>query len=345
MIAKLRNVSLRTQLTLVIFIASLIVILLTSMLFIYWKVEDARGEAKRISQTAVTILAQDFVRSILLGKPDIAVDMASKIEAFDSISNAEFLTQDHVPVLVYNRPGQPEIGIVPVLPEQVQVGANNIGVYTPIVYQGKTYGIAYFRFHYKLFNAELIAFIKRLAVTLPVLLLLSIPLALYLQRVVSRPIHQLARALAEFGQHKATVMLEGDARPRELRALFDGFNNMTRRIEHAQTQLAEQKERLLVTLESIADGVIATNEQGIITYMNPAAEYITGWDEAAALGQNADAVYRLIDEQTEKPLSGHIDETLLSGTVHFNLENTVLLTKQDNKLAIRFAMRSRSLAA
>ena len=67
---KLQRVSLRTQLTLVIFIASLIVILLTSSLFVYWKAVDARTEAKRISQTAVTILAQDFVRSILLGKPD-----------------------------------------------------------------------------------------------------------------------------------------------------------------------------------------------------------------------------------------------------------------------------------
>ena len=56
MTSKLRHVTLRTQLTLVIFVASLIVILLTSMLFIYWKVEDARTEAKRISQTAVNVL-------------------------------------------------------------------------------------------------------------------------------------------------------------------------------------------------------------------------------------------------------------------------------------------------
>ena len=332
---KLQRVSLRTQLTLVIFIASLIVILLTSSLFVYWKAVDARTEAKRISQTAVTILAQDFVRSILLGKPDIAVDMAAKIEAFASISNAEFLTTSQEPVLVYNRPGQPEIGIVPARSEQVVVNTNSIDVYTPIMYQGKHYGTAYFRFRYELFNAELIAFIKRLALALPALLLLSIPLALFLQRVISRPVRQLADALVQFGHGKAAVLLKGDARSLEMRALFDGFNTMVNRIKHTQTQLAEQKERLLVTLESIADGVIATDERGIITYMNPAAEYITGWDEASALGHDAATVYRLIDESSDKPLSGYIDETLLAGTVHFNLDNTALLTRDDDKIAIQ----------
>jgi len=333
--SKLQCVSLRTQLTLVIFIASLIVILLTSALFVYWKASDARVEARRISQTAVAILAQDFVRSILLGKPDIAVDMAAKIEAFDSIANAEFLTTSQVPVLVYNRPGEPSIGIINARPEQVAINSNSIDVFTPITYQGKRYGTAYFRFHYKLFNAELVAFLKRLAIALPILFLLSIPLALFLQRAISGPIRRLADALVDFGQGKAAVLLKGDARSLEMRALFDGFNTMVNRIKHTQTQLAEQKERLLVTLESIADGVIATNDKGVITYMNPAAEDITGWDEASALGHDADSIYRLIDENTDKPLSGYIDETLLSGTAHFNLDNTALLTREDNKIAIQ----------
>ena len=335
MTSKLRHVTLRTQLTLVIFVASLIVILLTSMLFIYWKVEDARTEAKRISQTAVNVLAQDFVRSILLGKPDIVVDMANKIEAFESISNAEFLSEDHVPILVYNRTGLPEIGIVQALPEQVQMSENNINVYTPIVYQGKTYGLAYFRFQHEFASAELIAFIKRIGLALPILLLLSIPLALYLQRVISRPIRQIASALDGFGQGKAKPLSLGEARSREMRSLFDGYNAMAKRIQHTQTEFAQQREHLLVILESIADGVIATNEQAIITYMNPAAEFIIGWDEASALNQNAANVYRLIDESTEKPLSGYIDGTLLSGTVHFSLENTALLTRDGKKLAIQ----------
>lgn len=335
MFIRLQGISLRTQLTLLIFSASLIAILLTSMLFVYWKMADARIEAKHISQTAVKILAQDFVRSILLGKPDIAVDIASKIEAFRSITNAEFLNSDHQPVLIYNRPGHAKIGIISPKSEQVNISSKNIDVYTPIIYQGKNYGLAYFRFSHKIFNTEFIAFMKRLALTLPMLLLLAIPLALLLQRIISRPIRDLAKALAEVGQGNSVVMQEGDARSLEIHSLFHGFNTMVSRIAHAQRLLAEQKERLLVTLESIADGVIATNDKGIITYMNPTAEYITGWDEAHAIGQSADRVYRLIDERNNNALSGYIDESLLSGTVHFSLENTALLTRNNEMVPIQ----------
>lgn len=331
---RLQPVSLRTQLTLMILVASLIVILLTSTLFVYWKVADARNEAKRLSQTAVTILAQDFVRSILLDKPDIAVDMASKIEAFDSISNAEFLTKESNPVLLYNRPGQPEIGIVPNLPEQVRLNTHSIDVYTPIIYQGKHYGTAFFRFRYELFNAELISFIKRIAAALPILLLLSIPLALFLQRVISRPIRRLGQALLDFGEGNAT-QIKGQAPSQEISALFDGFNTMVEHIQHAQAQLAEQKERLLVTFESIADGVIATDDTGIITYMNPAAEHITEWDKASALGLNANSVYRLVEETNDIQLSAYLEETLMTGVAHFHLENTALLTRQGRKVSIQ----------
>jgi len=335
MALKLQRISLRTQLTFMIFAASLVVILLTSALFVYWKISDARAEAWRISQTAVTILAQDFVRSTLLGKPDIAVDMADKIEAFDSISNAEFLTRDRVPVLIYNRPGHPKIGIIQPSNRDLTVTADYISVSLPVRYQGQEYGTAYFRLSQKLFNGEFFAFLKRLALAMPVLLLLSVPLALFLQNMISRPIRRLARALVQFGEGGITQVNEQDAKSREMRMLFDGFNTMVEQIEHTRTQLGEQRERLLVTLESIADGVIATDEQGLINYLNPAAEYITGWNESDAIGRPAADIYRLVDSQSDDPLSECINETLVSGSIHFHPDNTVLVTRNGEKLVIQ----------
>lgn len=52
-----------------------------------------------------------------------------------------------------------------------------------------------------------------------------------------------------------------------------------RRIEE---QLFKEQERALVTLGSIADGVITTDEQGRVAYLNPSAEHLTGWDLAQA---------------------------------------------------------------
>ncbi|MGQ7935419.1 EAL domain-containing protein [Paraburkholderia sp. D1E] len=52
--------------------------------------------------------------------------------------------------------------------------------------------------------------------------------------------------------------------------------DMTERKE-MQSTLAKQHQLLRVTLHSIADGVVTTDEEGRVTYLNPAAERLTGW--------------------------------------------------------------------
>ena len=65
---------------------------------------------------------------------------------------------------------------------------------------------------------------------------------------------------------------------------------------HREKELAE------VTLHAIGDGVITTDAEGRVEYMNPAAEQYTGWSSGEARGQPLDAVYRVVDEQTGKAL-------------------------------------------
>ncbi len=47
----------------------------------------------------------------------------------------------------------------------------------------------------------------------------------------------------------------------------------------------EERERLRVTLQSIGDGVIATDAEGRVTLLNPVAETLTGWSSREAAGQ------------------------------------------------------------
>ena len=68
----------------------------------------------------------------------------------------------------------------------------------------------------------------------------------------------------------------------------------------AENALFQEKERALVTLASIADGVIRTDARGIVDYLNPVAQKLTGWTLEEAYGQTADAVYRVVDEETGK---------------------------------------------
>jgi len=65
-----------------------------------------------------------------------------------------------------------------------------------------------------------------------------------------------------------------------------------------EDQLYQEKELALVTLESIAEGVITTNEYGLIKYLNHTAEKLTGWNNEDAFNQPLSKVFHLQDEIT-----------------------------------------------
>lgn len=66
----------------------------------------------------------------------------------------------------------------------------------------------------------------------------------------------------------------------------------------AEQALADEKERLGVTLRSVGDGVIATDLDGTILLINNAAETLIGWTEGEAVGKPLETVFRNFDPQT-----------------------------------------------
>src|SRR5262249_1354675 len=59
--------------------------------------------------------------------------------------------------------------------------------------------------------------------------------------------------------------------------------------------LRASQERYAVTLASIGDGVVATDDRGAVSFMNPMAETLTGWPAVAALGRPVAEVLRVQD--------------------------------------------------
>src|SRR5437879_11078254 len=75
---------------------------------------------------------------------------------------------------------------------------------------------------------------------------------------------------------------------------------MVRRREEAERALNTEKERAQVTLASIADGVITTDRDGRVEYLNPVAEALTGWTNASARGRPLQGIVSTVDETTRK---------------------------------------------
>lgn len=67
-------------------------------------------------------------------------------------------------------------------------------------------------------------------------------------------------------------------------------------------ELAKQHELLRVTLQSIGDAVITTDADGVVVWLNPVAERMTGWPCEAANGRALSDVFQVIDEALRVPL-------------------------------------------
>ena len=81
----------------------------------------------------------------------------------------------------------------------------------------------------------------------------------------------------------------------------------------AEEALFQEKERAQVTLASIGDGVIRTDVRGMIDYMNPAAERLTGWPIHEAYGKHLRDVFQVIDPETHTMLLDPVTRCLAEG--------------------------------
>lgn len=102
-------------------------------------------------------------------------------------------------------------------------------------------------------------------------------------------------------------------------------------IEHA---LFKEKKQALVTLESIADGVITTDMSSNVTYLNPVAESMTGWSKEDAIGKPVLEVFRILNESTRKLAANPVDVVLAHGQVCGLANHTMLIAKTGQEFAI-----------
>ncbi len=96
--------------------------------------------------------------------------------------------------------------------------------------------------------------------------------------------------------------------------------------KQAESELADEKELLAVTLGSIGDGVISTDANGDIVLLNAVAEQLTGWSSSAAVGRSFDRVFHIVNEQTREQKEDPVDLVLKTGEI-VGLDNAVLIAQ------------------
>jgi diguanylate cyclase (GGDEF)-like protein/PAS domain S-box-containing protein len=103
----------------------------------------------------------------------------------------------------------------------------------------------------------------------------------------------------------------------------------------AEEALHREKERAQVTLGSIGDGVVRTNSQGRIDYMNPAAETVTGWTLAEAAGKPLMEVFNVVDQVSRQPIVDPVERCLVERRAVVKPGKDLLLRRDGSEVEIR----------
>lgn len=119
-----------------------------------------------------------------------------------------------------------------------------------------------------------------------------------------------------------------------LTATYILIRRQLRQTEASQRALADSEESLSITLHSIGDGVLATDNHGRITRMNPVAQVLTGWTMAAARGQPVEVVFDIVHEHTRAPAEVPVAKVLATGQIQELANHTVLIARDGSERPI-----------
>ena len=114
---------------------------------------------------------------------------------------------------------------------------------------------------------------------------------------------------------------------------FSVFRDMRSR-ERDAAALRQSEEWFRVTLSSIAEGVIATDHQGLISFLNPVAERLTGNSLEDAKGKRIYDIFPILNETTNMPVENPVEKVLTLGMVVGLANHTVLRHREGHLIPI-----------
>jgi diguanylate cyclase (GGDEF)-like protein/PAS domain S-box-containing protein len=113
-------------------------------------------------------------------------------------------------------------------------------------------------------------------------------------------LHRMRHATGEWRWVISRAKAKVDDKGRLLRLVGVELDITERKLY--EEALFREKESAQITLQSIGDGVITTDAKGVIDYVNPVAEALSGWRLEDSQGRAIEEIFRAFHEETCEPL-------------------------------------------
>jgi PAS domain S-box-containing protein len=101
-----------------------------------------------------------------------------------------------------------------------------------------------------------------------------------------------------------------------------------------ERRLKESEQWLSSILKNLGEAVIATDINGIVEFMNPFAEALTGWKLEDASGKPLTTVFNIISEGSDKPIENPMVKAIREDIFYGLANNTMLITKEGMKIPV-----------
>jgi PAS domain S-box-containing protein len=143
---------------------------------------------------------------------------------------------------------------------------------------------------------------------------------------------QLARRLVATAHARRTALVSAVSMSGIAAALVVLLVLVGTRAAH---DIRSQEQWLATTLNSIGEGVIATDARGAIRFVNPIATELTGWSQADARGRPFDQVFRIVGAADRLPTENPVEQVLRrQGTLAGRINHTVLIRRDGAEFPI-----------
>jgi len=233
----LQKLPIGQKLTLVIFFAILIILLLVFAVTINWNVRAIRKSSLESAKSAVQVFSQDFTKILVFDSPHIAADTVSRLEATPSIKSAVLFNAAGKPVFFYQAKTAQKLPVPEVKPPQSYFDDRCLNIYAPVTYEGADYGTVYYRISTSLLSTTLKNYKSSIGVFILIAIAISARISYRIQRMISRPIVNLADILNRVVSENNYSLRAHTEEGSEIGQLYRNLNHMIDHIQHQQTEL------------------------------------------------------------------------------------------------------------
>lgn len=257
-------------------IASIVLVCVLTMTtgFVIVLIEDI-GKIKQTAanQAAMvaTVIGESCVSAISFNYPENAEKSLRLIGALAGFENARIYTTSGELFAAYDKTEKIDGPNVRELKRSREYVGGDLHLTEPIVYQDKTYGQIYLRVRPS-FETAIRSRVVTMGGVLLGLLTLSYLLATLVQRIISRPILQLADTAEKISREMDYSLRLENTNTGEIGTLFDAFNSMLGAIQQREIERSRAEGNLQFkeqVIESTTSCIATADLRGSITYANP----------------------------------------------------------------------------